>query len=291
MPSSRPSRWRCPRNRKIPACRHRCSSGRISWQVGFDDTDMGELQIVDRSAGRRSWTINGTVRRGGILRRRRERSTAGNDETVAPASFRQASSPDLPDRGRSGAGAVEYRSDHPQGRVRLAHRAVRLRQDDACCASSPTSSSRPAEAILVNGMTPTRRAQQTRLRLCLPGAGALSWRTIERTSRCRWRSWASASAEQQARIKRTSISSTSPASSSRFPWQLSGGMQQRASIARALAFDAAASDGRAVRRARRDRARPSERAAAGALGADARRRSASSPIRSPKRCISRRASW
>jgi ABC-type nitrate/sulfonate/bicarbonate transport system ATPase subunit len=41
----------------------------------------------------------------------------------------------------------------------------------------------------------------------------------------------------------------------KFPWQLSGGMQQRVSIARAFRRSGAAADGRAIRRARRDRPR------------------------------------
>ena len=54
----------------------------------------------------------------------------------------------------------------------------------------------------------------------------------------------------------------------KYPWQLSGGMQQRASICRALrARPADAADGRAVRRARRDDARKDEPRAAAHLGA------------------------
>ena len=51
----------------------------------------------------------------------------------------------------------------------------------------------------------------------------------------------------------------------------------------------AADDGRAVRRARRDHARPAERAAAAAVGAR-RRPSSSSPTRFPRRCSCRSAS-
>ena len=58
------------------------------------------------------------------------------------------------------------------------------------------------------------------------------------TSPCRWRSWVSPRPSRQERIQRTLDLVNLTGFEKKYPWQLSGGMQQRASIARALAFDA-----------------------------------------------------
>jgi NitT/TauT family transport system ATP-binding protein len=57
-------------------------------------------------------------------------------------------------------------------------------------------------------------------------------------SGCRWRSWELPAERREARIKRTLELVNLSGFEKKYPWQLSGGMQQRASIARALAFDA-----------------------------------------------------
>ena len=61
--------------------------------------------------------------------------------------------------------------------------------------------------------------------------------------------------------------------------------------ARARLRARAAADGRAVRRAGRDHPRPSQRAAAAAVGTDRARPWSSSPTRSPRRCSCRARSW
>jgi NitT/TauT family transport system ATP-binding protein len=69
-------------------------------------------------------------------------------------------------------------------------------------------------------------------------AALYPWRTIERNVGLPLEIMGYSKAEQQKRIARTLEMVNLAGFEQKFPWQLSGGMQQRASIARALAFDA-----------------------------------------------------
>ncbi len=136
-------------------------------------------------------------------------------------------------------------------------------------------------------------ARAARLWLCLPGAGALSLAHHRAaTSRCRWRSWACPRPSSRSASQRTLELVNLTGFEKKYPWQLSGGMQQRASIARALAFDADLllmdEPFGALDEIVRDHLNEQ------LLELWARRparRSASSPTRSPRRCICRPASW
>ncbi len=113
-------------------------------------------------------------------------------------------------------------------------------------------------------------AREARLWLCLPGAGALSVaHDREAMSRCRWRSWAIAKAEQASADR----AHARPRQPVRLREEISLAALRRHAAARLDRPRAGlrrrpAADGRAVRRARRDRARPSQRTAAETLGAD-----------------------
>jgi NitT/TauT family transport system ATP-binding protein len=92
--------------------------------------------------------------------------------------------------------------------------------------------------ITVNGMTP-RAARESRAYGYVFQAPALyPWRTIEKNLALPLEIMGFSAADQQARIKRTLDLVNLGGFENKFPWQLSGGMQQRASIARALGFDA-----------------------------------------------------
>ena len=183
---------------------------------------------------------------------------------------------DLRDRRRPGRGAVRRQPRHRPGRIRLASSARPAAARPRSCASSPISSSRPSGTITVNGMTPERGAAEARLWLRLPGAGALSLAHHRAaTSRCRWRSWALGEAERRRAHRARTLDLVNLTG---FEQQVSLAALRRHAAARldrprARLRCRPAADGRAVRRARRDRPRPSQRAAAGALGARPTRRS------------------
>ncbi|HEV7252233.1 MAG TPA: ABC transporter ATP-binding protein [Mesorhizobium sp.] len=92
--------------------------------------------------------------------------------------------------------------------------------------------------ILVNGMSPREARLSRAYGYVFQAAALYPWRTIERNVALPLEIMGLSKAERQARIERTLGLVNLQGFGKKFPWQLSGGMQQRASIARALAFDA-----------------------------------------------------
>ena len=92
--------------------------------------------------------------------------------------------------------------------------------------------------ITVNGVS----AEQARLNRAygyvFQAAGLYPWRTIGGNIRLPLEIMGYDRADQDTRVKRVLELVDLAGFEKKFPWQLSGGMQQRASIARALAFDA-----------------------------------------------------
>jgi NitT/TauT family transport system ATP-binding protein len=95
-----------------------------------------------------------------------------------------------------------------------------------------------AGSISVNGMTPQEAREKRAYGYVFQAAALLAWRTIERNVALPLEIMGLGKAEQAERIKRTLDLVNLSGFEKKYPWQLSGGMQQRASIARALAFDA-----------------------------------------------------
>ena len=91
--------------------------------------------------------------------------------------------------------------------------------------------------ISVNGLSP-HEARLTRAYGYVFQAAALyPWRTIARNIALPLEIMGFSRAEQQKRIAENLALVNLDGFEKKFPWQLSGGMQQRASIARALSFD------------------------------------------------------
>jgi NitT/TauT family transport system ATP-binding protein len=97
----------------------------------------------------------------------------------------------------------------------------------------PTSGS-----ILVNGMTPSEARHHRAYGYVFQAAALYPWRTIEKNIALPLEIMAYPKRERKARIERVLDLVNLKGFGKKYPWQLSGGMQQRASIARALAFDA-----------------------------------------------------
>ncbi len=92
--------------------------------------------------------------------------------------------------------------------------------------------------ITVNGMSPREARERRAYGYVFQAAALYPWRTIERNVALPLEIMGISRTEQAERVKRTLAMVNLTGFEKKFPWQLSGGMQQRASIARALAFDA-----------------------------------------------------
>ncbi|NEX45691.1 ABC transporter ATP-binding protein [Pseudotabrizicola algicola] len=93
-------------------------------------------------------------------------------------------------------------------------------------------------ALSVNGMTPDEARRRRAYGYVFQAAGLYPWRTIAGNIKLPLEIMGFSKAEQQERVDRVLELVELAGFGGKYPWQLSGGMQQRASIARALAFDA-----------------------------------------------------
>ncbi len=93
-------------------------------------------------------------------------------------------------------------------------------------------------SLTVNGMTPDEARRKRAYGYVFQAAGLYPWRTIAGNIRLPLEIMGFERAEQERRVERVLSLVELSGFGKKYPWQLSGGMQQRASIARALAFDA-----------------------------------------------------
>ncbi len=93
-------------------------------------------------------------------------------------------------------------------------------------------------SLSVNGMTPEAARQARAYGYVFQAAGLYPWRTIARNISLPLEIMGYSKADQKQRVESVLDLVELSGFGSKFPWQLSGGMQQRASIARALSFDA-----------------------------------------------------
>ena len=92
--------------------------------------------------------------------------------------------------------------------------------------------------LLVNGVSPEDARKTRAYGYVFQHASLYPWRTIDKNVALPLEIMGYSKAEQQERVVNTLKLVNLEGFEKKYPWQLSGGMQQRASIARALAFDA-----------------------------------------------------
>ncbi|MEX2518868.1 MAG: ABC transporter ATP-binding protein [Paracoccaceae bacterium] len=92
--------------------------------------------------------------------------------------------------------------------------------------------------ITVNGVPPETAREARAYGYVFQAAGLYPWRTIGANVRLPLEIIGMSKVEQAERVARVLELVELGGFEKKYPWQLSGGMQQRASIARALAFDA-----------------------------------------------------
>jgi NitT/TauT family transport system ATP-binding protein len=96
-----------------------------------------------------------------------------------------------------------------------------------------------AGTIAVNGVSPDQARLQRHYGYIFQAAALYPWRNIERNVALPLEIMGYDAAERRERVERYLRLVNLSGFERKFPWQLSGGMQQRASIARALSFDPA----------------------------------------------------
>jgi NitT/TauT family transport system ATP-binding protein len=96
-----------------------------------------------------------------------------------------------------------------------------------------------AGTLLVNGISPEQARLQRAYGYVFQAPALYPWRTVEKNVMLPLEVMGFSDSERRARAKRYLALVNLSGFERKFPWQLSGGMQQRASIARALSFDPA----------------------------------------------------
>ena len=92
--------------------------------------------------------------------------------------------------------------------------------------------------LTVNGISPDEARRNRAYGYVFQAAGLYPWRTIAKNIKLPLEIMGYSYSEQKERVNKVLELVDLTGFDGKFPWQLSGGMQQRASIARALAFDA-----------------------------------------------------